>query len=354
MDKLPLGTNLIDKKDIFNKIKMVKNIYLLEKSDIISEDNSLKFKLIDDKFTVLDDVIELNYWYQLKSLEFGYLLENCEKIFLPDKRFITIFDDDLSDKFFFYKNDIKFLPNEINQIHISDKIKHIEYQICNKFNFNLYNNNNQPTYIFGIYNRIDLSIVENHNNDIYIIFGGSDLDYNMFHCKVLIPKLLQFDNKIKKYYVISENLKNRAIQLKLPKNKIELIRLDLSEELNKIDKYNKSIYIYDGFGKIGKLYRRELVEKVLEILPIKFKTIFSSDLCIPPQEMCSVYQQCFIGLRLTEKDGNANTVIEMGKLGIPVIYNGNEINAISYNDYNDISNKIMDWYNLLEDLNMFD
>ena len=39
-------------------------------------------------------------------------------------------------------------------------------------------------------------------------------------------------------------------------------------------------------------------------------------------EMPEVYSNCFIGLRLTENDGNANTVQEMGAMNIPVVHNG--------------------------------
>jgi len=353
MDKLPLGIKLLNKNDIVSKIKMVKNICLLSYCDFNSYD-CLKFKLIDDNFTVSDKVIELNYWYQLKHLEFGYLLHKCEKIYLPDERYISIFDKELSNKFVFYGNAVNYLPQCASQINISDKIMHVKNQIQAKFNLTDYTDINKPVYLFGIYNRKDLSALEKHKNDIYIIFGGSDLDYNMFHCKILIPKLINFDKKIKKYYVISENLKKRAIQLKIPKNKIELIRLDLSIDNNIVTKFNKKIYVYDGYKKTGKLYRRELIDEVLNMLPINFEIIYSSELDVKYNDIYQIYQKCFIGLRLTEKDGNANTVIEMGKLGIPVIFNGDEINAISYDGSEDIVNKIMDWYNILENLCMFD
>lgn len=353
MDKFSLGLNLIDEKERYDKIKIKPNICLLEKKDIFTNSKCIKFKLIDDNFEVTGDVIEINYWYQLKALEFAYLFYQAEKIYLPNKKFSNLLNEDLSNKFIYYQDEIKYLPKVCNQIYISEKISHVSHQIKNKFNLIDYYDINKSAYFFGIYNRKDISKLIDHKSDSYIIFGGSDLDYNMFHCKVLIPKLIEHKDKIRKFFVISENLKNRAIQLNLPKNKIELIRLDLtSDEDFKINNYGNTIYVYDGCFKTGKLYRREIAEQVINKLPETFSVIYSSELSLPPDEMYSIYKKCFIGLRLTEKDGNANTVLEMGKMGIPVIFNGNEVNRISYNSVDDIVSKILDWYNIT--LNMFD
>jgi hypothetical protein len=55
-----------------------------------------------------------------------------------------------------------------------------------------------------------------------------------------------------------------------------------------------------------------------------------------------VYKQCYIGLRLTDHDGNANTVQELGLHGIKCVYNGdkNMPNAISWKTKTDIINAI--------------
>ena len=37
--------------------------------------------------------------------------------------------------------------------------------------------------------------------------------------------------------------------------------------------------------------------------------------------MPKIYGECFIGLRLTEHDGNANMVQEMKAMNIPVVHN---------------------------------
>ena len=54
------------------------------------------------------------------------------------------------------------------------------------------------------------------------------------------------------------------------------------------------------------------------------------------------YQKCFIGLRLTKHDGNANTVQELGMCGIKSFYNGDSLleSAIPWKNANDIIEKI--------------
>ena len=52
--------------------------------------------------------------------------------------------------------------------------------------------------------------------------------------------------------------------------------------------------------------------------------IFSSSLGgIPNEKMPEIYEQCY-GLRLTEHDGNANTVKEFEAMQIPIIHNQSE------------------------------
>jgi hypothetical protein len=60
--------------------------------------------------------------------------------------------------------------------------------------------------------------------------------------------------------------------------------------------------------------------EVIKRLP-EFKFIYSNELNLPYEEMPKIYEKCFIGLRLTENDGNANMVQEMKAMNIPVVHN---------------------------------
>lgn len=352
MNKFTLGKNLIEKNIIFNNIKIMPTICLVDK-ELPKWDlsNTLIFKLIDNNLLISNFHINLNYWFQLKNKEFGYLLYNASKIIVPDNSYIYLFDEDLWDKIIFYREQIN-LPEVAEQIYVSNTIKHVKKQIIKKFNLVEYNDIHKPAFFFGVYNVDDLQVINKHKSNKYVIFGGSDLDYTLFHTKTIIPKLIK--HNIDKYYIISDNLYQRAISLGFDKKNLVNINLDLTQDTIPLKFYGKKIFIYDGCFKTGQMYRKELAQNIIDNLSIKFDVIFSSNLSLDYTQMNDIYKQCFIGIRLTEKDGNANTVLEMRNLGIPVIYNGGGVNAISYNDNDDIKNKIIDWYNIIKELDLFD
>ena len=53
----------------------------------------------------------------------------------------------------------------------------------------------------------------------------------------------------------------------------------------------------------------------------QFKYIFSNELNVTYKEMPTIYKRCFIMLRLTHNDGNANSVQECQEMNVPVIHN---------------------------------
>jgi hypothetical protein len=106
-----------------------------------------------------------------------------------------------------------------------------------------------------------------------------------------------------------------------------------------------SIYIYDGLNKkeytnmiFGKKYFDEVTKKLKN-----FNFIFSSDLKLEYKDMAKIYKKCFIGLRLTEKDGNTNTIQAFKAMNIPLIHNGSEYGLI-WHSIEDIINHIYTVY----------
>jgi hypothetical protein len=65
--------------------------------------------------------------------------------------------------------------------------------------------------------------------------------------------------------------------------------------------------------------------------------------------MPDVYANCFIGLRLTSGDGNANTVQEFNSMGIPIIFNGD--GGIPWINSEDIIENINKYYNKKNQIN---
>ena len=122
--------------------------------------------------------------------------------------------------------------------------------------------------------------------------------------------------------------------------KYNLINLDLTNyNIFKPNNNFKSIYVYDGTGTITSqklIYNHEMINKVKEMLP-EYEYIHSSKLNLAYNEMPEIYNKCFIGLRLTTNDGNANTVQEFKAMDIPIVYNNSEY-GLKWKNVDDIVN----------------
>ena len=82
------------------------------------------------------------------------------------------------------------------------------------------------------------------------------------------------------------------------------------------------------------IYGEKIYMDVVKRLPM-FKFIYSNELNLPHEEMPKIYGECFIGLRLTEHDGNANMVQEMKAMNIPVVHNLSDY-GLKWKNVNDI------------------
>lgn len=227
------------------------------------------------------------------------------------------------------------MDSEIKQLYISKALEHLKKRVVKKLHLNDYESKEKNTLFFGIYNKNDLNVLNNHKGNKYLMFGGSDC-----YTK-LIPKIEKI--KIVKIYAISNDIYNE-VKKYFSEDKIEYYDLDLVdyEIFKPIEIYGKKIFVCDGISKKNpkrrKIYNLDMIEEIMNKLP-KYKFIFSSELNYPNEKMPEIYKKCFIGLRLTNKDGNCNTVKEMKALRIPIIHNQSDY-GIKWNSINDIVFKI--------------
>ena len=228
----------------------------------------------------------------------------------------------------------------IKQIFISDSLIHLKDRIMKKFNLKEYNNKNEICIFFGVYGKENINKINSHVGEKYIMYGGSDAN----NC----VKFKENNN-----ISISKDIYNRLLV-----NNVNSILL----YFNLVDKKlfrpirnitGKKIFIYDGIRKKSDnrvIYDLDTVEKVVKKLP-NYEYIYSSDLNLPNNKMPDIYKECFIGLRLTPKDGNANMVQEMEAMEIPVIHNQSEY-GLKWKDINDIKNWI-DFFDPNLNIDMF-
>jgi hypothetical protein len=218
----------------------------------------------------------------------------------------------------------------IKQAYVSKSLDRFKNRFITNTKLNEYHNIVHNCIFFGLYNIEDIKILKNHKGIKVIIWGGTDCDprYDIRITNVNIIK--QFDAI---HISISEDLHDR-----LNNYDIKNERIYLSTVYEKIFKPNymigTKIFIYNGQSKQNEhIYGKEVYEEIVRRLP-EYEFYYSNQLNVPYEKMPEIYSECFVGIRLTTHDGNANTVLEMGLMGLPVIHNGEYCNSIYWDSKN--------------------
>lgn len=228
--------------------------------------------------------------------------------------------------------------NNIKYICISKSLKHFEKRIINKFKLLEYNNLSdkfENTLFFGLYDKYDYYKIFNHLGNIHLMWGGTDTNINYKIRFKVLYKISEYLNI--KHVVISEYIANSLDKFNIKYTMIYLNIVD-TNIFKPLEQLGKNIYIYNGFTKGNEeIYNKSLYEQIMQKIP-EFNYILSNNLSVDYEQMPNIYSKCFIGLRLTNYDGNANTVQEFNAMNIPIIFNG--IGGIKWSNIDDIIDTI--------------
>ena len=220
--------------------------------------------------------------------------------------------------------------NKITHVRISDSLKHFEKRFLEYYELDLYDNtkhSNSNTIFFGFYDNSDLVNIKNHKKKAFLMFGGTDLSVH-FDLVPIYQQNIQFiciSDNIQKRLVNFLEIKTKFANLNPLIRKIWNVKMSMVDKrlFKPVNKIGTKIYVYDGYNdklRNKTIYNTNIVEQVKKHFP-HFKFIHSSNIKVSYEEMPSIYADCFIGLRLTDNDGNANTVQELEAMNIPVVHN---------------------------------
>lgn len=241
---------------------------------------------------------------------------------------ILINDEIIDDNHYMYDEDI-FYCYDIEQLYVSPSLSHLKNRIMKKYKLDIYDNNESSTLFFGLYTKQEINFFLNHEGKKYLMFGGSDINFiiNNNYVDTIIK------NQIRCVFAISPNIHNKLNNIGI---KNTLISFNIVDKclFKPVKSLGSCIYIYNGFSKNQEnVYSKNVYEKVIELLP-NYKYIFSNSLNVKYEQMPDIYAKCFIGLRLCNDDGNANTVQELNAMKIPVVHNSET--GIHWNSVDDI------------------
>lgn len=231
-----------------------------------------------------------------------------------------------------------FYDASIEQAYVSESLNHLKNRFLNKYDLKPFYSYNLPCLFFGIYTEKDIKTFLSIKEKKYVIWAGTDLDFDHKNRYHNFKKINSFGITLS--YAISNDLENRMNKYKIKYKRIKFSLLD-ENSFYPITLRGNNIFIYNGIiNGNEEIYGKKIYDQIVNIFP-KFNFIFSNNLNISNKEMHQVYKKCFIGLRLTNKDGNANMVEEMLKMNIPVVHNGDYKKAISWKDADSISKVIL-------------
>lgn len=197
----------------------------------------------------------------------------------------------------------------------------------------------KPCLFFGMYNNKDLTQIKNHKGLRIIIWCGEDANPINSNSSATIDEIKKLNNiiHISKSKSTYENLKSKnIISILIDYNVVDT---NLFYPISKSELGNK-IFIFNGQHKGREfIYGEKYYLEVIKQLP-QYTFIFSNKLNAKWEEMANIYKQCFIMLRLTSNDGNANSVQECEAMNIPVIHNQSDY-GLKWENVDDIINHIL-------------
>lgn len=187
-----------------------------------------------------------------------------------------------------------------------------------------------PVVVFGCYGGGTKADIMNHSGLVVIVWSGSDSV--RLHEKSSFIEFCK-TNKHRVFHIAHSHW----IQTDLRHFGLEYIdRVVIPKDLSGFKfeaEPGKSVYHYGTHQRMW-YYGTDLMKKLEKKwqgskYPKIYKTVQGS---YNVKDLYDIYKDCFIGVRLTEHDNMAMSVIEMGLMGRRSIFNGNVPCAIAYSD----------------------
>ena len=276
------------------------------------------------------DKIDIKCLYQVSFISFKYRKENeeIEQLYI-------------SPNLYKYKED--------NRIHSCHKLS--DYKDIYK-----------PCFFYGIAKDEDIDAILNHKGKKYVIFSGGDIDL-LYHINKNTSYTNTRWNFLKKLHNLDEIYYIPRSEFMI--NDMKLLNYKYTYYPFYGDAYSNyylkpkctKIYFYTYPDYQKYLYGHSIIEEIKKRKPEYIflqlthnKSYFQNkkycdenniSTCENNYELLQKYQECFIALRLTNHDGIANSVLELGSLGIKTIYNDCKCPAaLPYKSIDDIINHI--------------
>ena len=221
------------------------------------------------------------------------------------------------------------------QLKVSNSVKFFESKMKKKYNTKDYTDIYEPVVFFGMYLEEDYHLVINHKGPKAIVWCGTDA------LNIKRRKSWHLDIRNCINVSMSDFVKDSLSTCSINSTKIPITPTKLS--IN-VKPKGKSIYWYYSREDRRDFYGGTIIDQIKTLRD--YEIIEANSETFNEDQLQTIYEKCFLCLRLTDHDGLSNTVVEFGLMGKKCIHNNDLPNCIPYdkNDINDIIDKIDEEY----------
>ena len=215
----------------------------------------------------------------------------------------------------------------IKQAHVSGSVAFFEDHFRSKYNLGPYIDPDQPAIFVGCYRVEDLKRIKHHKSLAIVVWRGSD--------SMHVEEQLDIFNKPNvRHIAIGKYIADDLRLFKIPFTSIPISHFN-----HAMDPVKKGPCVYAYINKTNPSFYGQ---KIIDQLDIPFEIVTTAFDSYSRDEVHELYSRCFIGLRLTPHDGLPNTVLELGLMGIPCVYNGELPGSLKWKTVEDVHAHIME------------
>ena len=219
--------------------------------------------------------------------------------------------------------------------YISLALDHFKDAFFDKFGLVEKGRQTNAMVMFGLYNFMDWAMLREHRYPVIMVWCGSESKH-LTPMKIRMLLTINHVKHIATSRVISADLTRVGVAHELVP--VSPAKMDIDPRPR-----GDKIYFYYGKPHARRFYGEPLAREVekrtgLEVVYAAYNTYNR-------EQLMDVYGDCFIGLRLTPRDGVSVTAVELGMMGRRVIFNGDTPSAIPWKGVDDICENVIKEYN---------
>ena len=231
----------------------------------------------------------------------------------------------------------------INQIWTATSLRHFDWRMKKKYGLVQYNTDTDPAIFYGLFSST-IPVLQAHKSSVVIIWAGTDaqmlrgwrLHGKPFAKCQQVDRILQRSNV---YHICRSRQLAKDLDLCGLPYRFERVSPVLVGQFE-VGPLGPCVYSY-GSDRCREKYGGHIVDELKVRFPnVKFLSYDPVNIVVPYDCIANVYSRCFLNLRLTKHDGFPNSVLEMGLMGRPSVFNGDIPGAIPWRSTEDVASAI--------------